>query len=172
MYAACPRDFTCYPWMEWAFLALGYSVKEGRDRPVIYDFFKYAPAAHPTNIVDSTSWCSAFVCYCFEQAGIQGTRRANARSWLQWGMPLGSPKFGCVTIFWRGDPEIKHESKGPGHVGFYTGFGGDKLLLLGGNQGNAVTVKEVTVPVQKNRKGQPVGGLLGYRWPKGFTRHT
>ena len=98
MDVVCPRDFTPYPWMEWAFLALGYGVKKGKDRPVIYDFLRYAGR---NNAGDETPWCSAFVNYCMEQAGIRGTRKANARSWLDWGdMSLRSPQLGCVVILW------------------------------------------------------------------------
>jgi uncharacterized protein (TIGR02594 family) len=133
--------------MEWAFLTLGLGVKRGKDRPVISDFLRYAGISAAS---DQTPWCSAFVNYCMEQAGIRGTRRANARSWLDWGeMSMGLPEFGCVVVLWRESP-----SSIKGHVGFYTGFRGDKLLLLGGNQGHAVSVAEY-----------PKSRLLGYRWP-------
>jgi uncharacterized protein (TIGR02594 family) len=146
MFAACPSDFTEYPWLEWAFLALGYGVKQGRDRPVISDFLRYAGLS---NAGDDTPWCSGFVNYCIEQSGIRGTRRANARSWLTWGTPLGFPKFGCVAVLWRDNP-----SGDKGHVGFYTGFQGTQLLLLGGNQSHSVSVN-----------GYPRDRLLQYRWP-------
>ena len=147
MTAVCPSDFTPYPWMEWAFLALGYGVKKGRDRPIIYDFLRFAGRS---KVDDETPWCSAFVNYCMEQAGIQGTRRADARSWLRWGRScLGGPQFGCVVVLWRDDPASKK-----GHVGFYTGFRGKKLLLLGGNQGNTVSVSEF-----------PKSRVLQYGWP-------
>lgn len=147
MFATCPSNFRPFPWLEWAFLALGYQVREGRDRPIIADFLRYAGI---NGDGDQTPWCSAFVNYCMEQVGIQGTRMANARSWLGWGgMSLASPQIGCVAVLWRGSP-----SSAKGHVGFYTGFHSGNLLMLGGNQGNAVTVEEF-----------PMSRVLGYRWP-------
>jgi hypothetical protein len=41
-----------------------------------------------------------------------------------------------------------------GHVAFWIGAKGDRVLLLGGNQGNAVSVA-----------AYPVFRVLGYRWP-------
>ena len=94
-----------------------------------------------------------------EQAGIRGTRLANARSWLDWGddqtryTPLDNPAFGCVTVLWRGSP-----NSWQGHVGFCVGREGNRLLLFGGNQtGSAVTIQ----PYGVNR-------VLGYRWPPGY----
>jgi hypothetical protein len=67
MCAARPTDFTPYPWMERAFLALAHGVKKGRDRPLIYDFLRYDGRSH---VNGQTAWCSAFVNYRMEQAGL------------------------------------------------------------------------------------------------------
>jgi uncharacterized protein (TIGR02594 family) len=157
MYAACPSDFTPFPWMEWAFLALGHGVRQGRDRPFIHDFLRYAGKSddkdHP--------WCSAFVNYCMEQAGIRGTRNAYARSWVNWGAGrlLTVPKFGCVVVFWQNDPDPAKDKHG--HVGFYTGIHRDRPLVLGGNQHHAISVG---TPYPKNH-------ILGYRWPLQLPSH-
>ena len=98
---------------------------------------------------DETAWCSAFVNWCIRQAGVVGTNRANARSWLSWGHALVTPRYGCVTVLWRGAP-----NGWQGHVGFYIRETGSHVYMLGGNQGNAVNVR----PYPKRR-------LLGYRWP-------
>lgn len=89
-----------------------------------------------------------------EQARIRGTNRANARSWLNWGgMCLERPAYGAVTVLWR--VRRRHWK---GHVGFYVGQEGSNLLLLGGNQGNAVSIRSY-----------PADRLLGYRWAIGYT---
>jgi len=98
---------------------------------------------------DETPWCSAFVNWCMGQAGLVGTNRANARSWLNWGQALAAPRYGCVTVLWRGSP-----SGWQGHVGFYVRETSSHVYLLGGNQGNAVNVRSY-----------PKTRLLGYRWP-------
>jgi|GEM_PF-283692 len=98
---------------------------------------------------DETHWCSAFVNWCMEQAGISGTNSALALSWLNWqdGVKLSQPRPGCVAVFVR---------EGGGHVGFYYGpKDHNTIFLLGGNQSDAVNVKSY-----------PLAGLRGYRWPK------
>ena len=98
---------------------------------------------------DETPWCSSFVNWCMSQAGIRGTGNAMARSWLDWGKGMDRPKRGTVTVFRRdGPPQV-------GHVGFYWQASGDRILVLGGNQGNQVSIK-----------GYPKRDLLGYRWPR------
>jgi uncharacterized protein (TIGR02594 family) len=103
---------------------------------------------------DETPWCSAFANWCFLQAGIVGTRSAAARSWLTWGEGIslaeGPPRVGDVVVLRRGD------SAWQGHVGFYAGEGDGAgwIRVLGGNQGDAVTVAQYLLT-----------HVLGYRRP-------
>jgi uncharacterized protein (TIGR02594 family) len=95
---------------------------------------------------DATPWCAAFVGAMLERAGVRSTRFESAKSYLDWGQLLALPVVGCVVVFTR---------EGGGHVGFAVGR--DKagnLLVLGGNQGDAVNVKAF-----------PVSRVTGYRWP-------
>lgn len=94
---------------------------------------------------DETPWCSAFVNWCLEQAGLKGTGSAAARSWLSWGQSLTVPRRGCIVVLSR---------DGGGHVAFYLRTVGSQLHLLGGNQNNAVCVRAY----ERSR-------LLGYRVP-------
>jgi uncharacterized protein (TIGR02594 family) len=82
---------------------------------------------------DSVPWCSSFVNFCVEQAGLQGTKSKSARSWLRWGVE--APEFvpGCIVVLKRGSPP-------QGHVGFYVGQDEGFIRLLGGNQGDKVDV--------------------------------
>jgi uncharacterized protein (TIGR02594 family) len=119
------------------------------------------PAAHPrislyysalgdTLEDDTTPWCSYFVNYCVSQTGREGTGKPNARSWLSWGDPVtGAPRFGDIVVFWRVDP-----ASWQGHVGFFVGEEEDRILCLGGNQGDAVSI----APYARSR-------LLAYRRP-------
>ncbi len=97
---------------------------------------------------DETPWCSALCNWVFVQTGIPGTGSAAARSWLEWGCTIEHPRQGCVVILSRG------LNPASGHVGFYVGREGDRIRLLGGNQGNAVTVASF-----------PASRVLGYRLP-------
>lgn len=84
----------------------------------------------------TAAWCAAFVNSTLQQAGMKGTGSNMARSFLQFGMPVKEPQRGDIAVFTRGDPN------GPyGHVGFFDGVGPDgKIRVLGGNQGNKVSI--------------------------------
>lgn len=95
---------------------------------------------------DEVPWCAAFVGAMFEAVGITSSRFESAKSYLQWGVRLDAPTFGCVVVFDRA---------GGGHVGFVVGKDDrGRLMVLGGNQGNAVTI----APFDMSR-------VAGYRWP-------
>lgn len=100
---------------------------------------------------DETPWCAGFVGGILESVGIRSSRSAAARSYLNWGDKLDEPVEGCIVVFSRpGAP-------GSGHVGFVIGRDQNgNLLVLGGNQGDAVSIK----PFDPDR-------VLGYRWPGG-----
>lgn len=98
---------------------------------------------------DEVPWCSAFVNWVIQQAGYRGTGSAAARSWLNWGSTITQPEYGAITILSRDDPA-------QGHVGFWVDADDERFWLLGGNQGDAVSVASFS----PNR-------VLGYRWPLG-----
>lgn len=88
---------------------------------------------------DETPWCAAFVGACLGEAGMNGTGRLNARSYEQWGRAVSfqDARKGDVVVLWRGHPDGSQ-----GHVGFFDSWGtdGETVNLLGGNQGNKVSV--------------------------------
>lgn len=94
---------------------------------------------------DETPWCAAFVGAMLERVGIKSSRFESAKSYLSWGDSIPMPVYGCVAVFTR---------EGGGHVGFVVGqaANGD-LLILGGNQSDAVNIKAF----KKDR-------VSGYRW--------
>jgi uncharacterized protein (TIGR02594 family) len=97
---------------------------------------------------DETPWCSSFVNWCIQQAGLQGTNSAAARSWLRWGQEIPGPRTGCIVVLSRGNsPQL-------GHVGFYCEDAGDRIRILGGNQSNRVNISSY-----------PKARVLSYRWP-------
>jgi len=106
------------PFIQWCFTKCGY----GPETP------------------DETPWCSAFVNGVAWLARLPRSKSAAARSWLTVGIAidtLRTAQVGDVVILKRGTNPMQ------GHVGFYAG-GYDpttgSFALLGGNQGNAVTV--------------------------------
>ena len=86
---------------------------------------------------DETAWCSSFVNWVMTKAGHTGTNSALATSWSKWGKKVDKPAYGAIAV-------IDWDGPGPGwqgHVGFVVGKVGGSIQLLGGNQSDAVNVK-------------------------------
>jgi uncharacterized protein (TIGR02594 family) len=99
---------------------------------------------------DSVPWCGLFVAACVDEVGIKPAPIAvRASAWATWGSPLlpGQVAPGAVLVFQR---------PGGGHVGFYVGERRDAYRVLGGNQGDAVTLAWI----EKSR-------CIARRWPLG-----
>lgn len=96
---------------------------------------------------DETPWCGVFVAACMDPAGLRLPKYwMRAKAWAEWGDALANPAVGCVVVF---------ERQGGGHVGFVVGRTAEgRLLVLGGNQGNKVSIAEF----DRAR-------VLAYRWP-------
>lgn len=126
-------------------------LQERRDQATIASFIKKASgqSLDPTK----TAWCAAFVNAVLSESGHDGTGKLNARSFLDYGMPIDQPTQGDIVVFWRDDPE-----SWKGHVGFFAGRetkGGKEFIkVLGGNQDDRVSVKLY-----------PADRLLGARRP-------
>jgi len=98
----------------------------------------YKKAGHPEIKDDETPWCAAFVGAVLAEAGLTGTGALAARSYLKWGeavSDISEAEPGDVVVFWRGAKDGWQ-----GHVGFFVRPDGDKIMVLGGNQGNAVSI--------------------------------
>lgn len=96
---------------------------------------------------DETPWCGTFVAHCIEHAGYSVPKYwMRAREWTNWGRALDVPVVGCIVVF---------ERRGGGHVGFVIGTDDcGNLLVLGGNQGNEVSIDAF-----------PRLRAIAYRWP-------
>lgn len=117
------------------------------DNPRIVQYLKSTDLGKPANRNDETAWCSAFVNWCVEQSDHDGTNSAAARSWMHWGKGTKRPTKGAIVVLWRGS-----KTGTQGHVGFYVRSVNSRIELLGGNQGDRVSLQQFP----KNR-------LLGYR---------
>lgn len=98
---------------------------------------------------DETPWCGIAMAAWMRAADIDPPKAFyRAKAWLDWGIKVDCPVVGAVVIFTR---------DGGGHVGLIVGKDQrGRLLVLGGNQGNAVSV----VPFDMAR-------VDGYRFPPG-----
>lgn len=103
---------------------------------------------------DEVPWCSAFVNHIAHDFRLPRSKSLRARSWLTMGEPIAlddaEPGFD-VVILKRGGGEQPgpYVIDAPGHVGFFAGLqeftdrGGTlrkHVLILGGNQGNSVSI--------------------------------
>lgn len=103
---------------------------------------------------DATPWCGLFAATCMAEAGVSSPLIAvRASAWSTWGQRLRPERVspGAVLVFQR---------QGGGHVGFYVGEDPDAYHVLGGNQGDAVTIARIA----KSR-------CVAIRWPKGEPVH-
>ena len=131
-----PGDAVTTPY-ELARTQIGQAECHGPNSNIVIDGYLASVGALTGN-GDETSWCSAFVQWCCQNATppVEGTGRPNARSWLVWGVqvPPGRQREGDVCVLWRGDPRGWQ-----GHVGFYVRRTIDeRIILLAGNQGDRV----------------------------------
>ena len=105
---------------------------------------------------EKVKWCSAFVNWCMEQCGIEGTNNARALSWNDWGTRILKPQVGAIVVLkgetWR-------------HVAFID-YKDGKYVMLGGNQRPAGGGKSNTISYRPYSKSL----VVSYRWPKGRKR--
>ncbi|MBK8199244.1 MAG: TIGR02594 family protein [Acidobacteria bacterium] len=118
------------------------------DNPVIMGWAREVgvPAIADAFTSDAVPWCGLWAAVIAHRAGKPVNANALwARSWLRWGFKVaGDPKLGDVLIFRRGETS--------GHVALYVGEDAKHFHVLGGNQGDAVSI----IRIEKDR-------LLGAR---------
>ena len=101
---------------------------------------------------DSVPWCGLFVAHCLRAGGIDISAMkvaVRAKAWADWGANLGADRLapGAILVFDR---------DGGGHVAFYVGEDATHYHVLGGNQGDAVTIMRLAK-----------GRCIARRWPRG-----
>lgn len=127
--------------------------------PAILSWLRLADPTAALPAGDETPWCSAALHFVARVLGLARPEKLplRARSWLTVGRPvrLEEAEAGLdVVVLGRGPrprpgPEV---IDAPGHVGLYLRRQGDRVELLGGNQGDAV-----------NASWYPVADVLGVR---------
>jgi uncharacterized protein (TIGR02594 family) len=136
------------PWIALAKRHLGLTERAGPNHNAeILQFWKDIKRGGIKD--DETAWCAAFVGAMLERSGIVSTRFEGAGSYTSYGTALMQATYGCIACFQR---------PGGNHTGFEVGrtASGD-LLILGGNQKNAVNIREFS-PQR----------LIARRWPPGM----
>jgi len=94
------------------------------------------------DVPDETPWCSAFVNGVAWELRLPRSKSARARSWLTVGLPvsLTDARPDDVVVFNRGGSKDPNVIQSPGHVAFFAGLEGDRVLVVGGNQSDGVTM--------------------------------
>ena len=137
------------PWIEEAYRLLGTKEVQGQgSNPVILD---WAPQIGIDYESDDIPWCGLFVAHCIASQLADErlpTNPLGARAWLTFGDHI-EPTPGAVLVFWR-----RSRNNWRGHVGFCAGWDSTHYLVLGGNQGDAVSIMRI-----------PKARLLDSRWP-------
>lgn len=106
---------------------------------------------------DDVAWCSAFVNWIAWLLRLPRSKSLAARSWLTVGrlvaLEHARPGFDVVILTRGAEPQPgPHVVDAPGHVGFFAGFESGYVWILGGNQGDAVSLARF-----------PSGRVLGVR---------
>jgi uncharacterized protein (TIGR02594 family) len=104
----------------------------GASNPAVESFWTLAGMERQK---DEVPWCAAFVGAVLGEVGLPNTGRPNARSYEKWGrkVSLAEARPGDVVVLSRGTQPWQ------GHVGFLVRFDGDRVVLRGGNQSDAVS---------------------------------
>jgi uncharacterized protein (TIGR02594 family) len=90
-------------------------------------------------VADRVPWCGLFAGVVVKRSGWKPVDAPLwARNWGKFGAPSLAPGLGDVLVFQR---------EGGGHVGFYVGEDSTAFHVLGGNQGDSVSI----VRIAKNR---------------------
>lgn len=127
----------------------------GADNPAIRWFLAavgFGPQVH-----DEVPWCAAFVSRIAWLLFLPRSTSPAARSWLTIGTPVdpasAQPGFDVVVLSRGALPQPPASVlAAQGHVGFFGGLVDGAVLVLGGNQGDRVSISKY-----------PVSRILGIR---------
>lgn len=125
------RDLTPPAIIREALPLLGTREKEGPgDNPVIMAWAKEVGVSNYS--ADSIPWCGLFAAVVCARASWPPVHQPLwARNWAKFGNASPEPGLGDVLVFERGTG---------GHVGFYVAEDADAFHVLGGNQGDSVSI--------------------------------
>lgn len=140
------------PWLKTMISLLGIRETPGdAATPMIIEFHKWTTLGKALAASDETPWCSSCMNYCLGKNNFEYTKSAAARSWERYGHALPKPARGAIAVLSRG-ADIAF-----GHVSLILDWDDRALTLIGGNQGNSVSVRTYA----RNR-------LVTMRWPQSY----
>jgi uncharacterized protein (TIGR02594 family) len=105
-----------------------------KHNPIIMEWAKETNLRHYTN--DEIPWCGLYLAIVMKRANREIVKDPLwARNWSKFGIEVKEPMLGDVLVFSRGSG---------GHVGIYIGEDSTSYHVLGGNQGDAVSIVRIT----------------------------
>lgn len=105
-----------------------------KSNPQILSWARELGIRHYVN--DDIAWCGLFQAWVVKQSGREPVKNPLwARNWINWGLPSLTPGLGDVLVFSRGTG---------GHVGIYIAEDATAYHVLGGNQGNKVSIVRIS----------------------------
>lgn len=125
-----------------------HEIAGGKNNPRIVEYWKECGGDAAKINDDETPWCWAFVSAMLRRSGVTIAGSGLAKSYLKYGTQLDGPCTGAIVVLNRPpNPAF-------GHVGFAVGNTRDRVTLLGGNQGDKVSIASF----DRQR-------VAGIRWP-------
>lgn len=96
----------------------------------------YTDAGHPEIKHDEIPWCMAFVCAHLERNGVPSPKSLAVMDLDTWGDDVtDDPHVGDIVRMWRESPK-----SWKGHTGFFVRITDRHVYVLGGNQGDRVSI--------------------------------
>jgi uncharacterized protein (TIGR02594 family) len=123
----------------------------------------FSATVYPNADPNSTAYCAAFVNWCLQRAGYEGTKgkyNARANSFLGWGRPTrgNKPAYGAIAVVHFG-PNEDHVTFVNGAFRIEADGSVQNIATLGGNQGHAHEVNASHLPARL---------IVSYRFPIGY----
>lgn len=143
-------------WFLWSLYEKGVKETPGaKSTPRIIEYRDIAKIKISGDDSD-VAWCAIFRDAALEANGVPSCRSPMARATSRNAnfIELQTGVVGCVVEFWRGS-----KTSGLGHTGFYVGESATHIQVLGGNQGDAISIASF-------RRDSAKFGLVGFYWPK------
>ena len=133
-----------------------HEIEGDKDNPWIMAWLRL-DNAWPSH--DEIAWCSAFVCaqaWVLDLPRPEAKYALRARRWLEIGTPIdlemAQARFDVVILKRGLGDQGSNILDAPGHVGIYVDQDDENVTILGGNQGNRVSMASY-----------PIERLLGVR---------
>ncbi len=101
--------------------------------PQILEFL--AATSYPAGQSDEVPWCSAFLCFIFQECEIETPANAAALSWMNFSHAVEQPRLGDVVVLgWPNPNPVNY------HVGLFIRETANLVYILAGNQNDEVDI--------------------------------